>query len=140
MNFLFDSLKEQIEDQLGVNCEICYEQFDTQDRIPLMFSCRHSFCQNCIITWVQTAQYVNKLYVNCSICKKKQVINQLLPIPEKFFKNFKLLELLTTIYENQSPKECNHDDPTFTCFNPTCRTTIKCCFPCLSRLHSDCDT
>ena len=39
---------QSIRSRIKMQCPICYEGFNGKDRLPVLLSCGHSFCKQCI--------------------------------------------------------------------------------------------
>lgn len=75
-------------------CKICYEYFNTKDRIPTILpSCGHSVCQICFTKLVVSVNKPKCPFDNDSICTQKMVKNhELLDVIESLNQSTKLPE------------------------------------------------
>ncbi|CAB3407132.1 unnamed protein product [Caenorhabditis bovis] len=67
-------------------CRICYEEFNEKNKVPRILWCGHTFCMQCLVSWMRVN---HATFPTCPVCRKvtKQVITSL-PI------NFQLMQLL----------------------------------------------
>ncbi|ESO82284.1 hypothetical protein LOTGIDRAFT_134983, partial [Lottia gigantea] len=108
-----------------LECSICFESF----KAPKILSCGHSFCQGCLVTYIDG----KKGTFLCPVCKQK------ITIPkggvEKLATNFALQSLtnsLTTTQPSTSPKPKHH------CPNHSKKEVEYYCLSCNLGLCSKC--
>jgi len=88
-----------------LNCEICIEPFNENEKSPYVFHCGHSICHSCLKKFIQSTKineivdeehlsnslYNNKkIQFNCHTCKKSLIYSNKEEIP----KNFSLLDII----------------------------------------------
>ncbi|KAK0398236.1 hypothetical protein QR680_002488 [Steinernema hermaphroditum] len=54
-----------------VNCEVCCEPFDAQERPPKLLPCGHNFCKNCLFSLCCHQQYYLLESVACPTCREE---------------------------------------------------------------------
>ena len=47
---------EKIDDL--ISCQICYQNFNSEDQYPLLLPCGHSFCVKCIKKMLEPVEYM----------------------------------------------------------------------------------
>ena len=95
--------KKKLEDIL--TCCLCYELYNTTEKVPKALPCLHTFCAPCLDKHMQTADENGEEY-KCPMCKGKFVLPHqgACDLPTNFIA-FDLLEL--KILQETSSKERN---------------------------------
>lgn len=83
------------EDNDITTCTICLEQFN----IPKYLPCLHSFCENCIATYITSAFEKENTCINCPVCRAKVPAPELSITPEQWAKQLPLNFLLVGLIE-----------------------------------------
>lgn len=69
-----------------MECQICYEIFDSQSIIPkILTNCGHSFCKICIERIIN-----KKTLVSCPVCRERTIITQKESLPT----NYSLIKII----------------------------------------------
>jgi len=71
-------------------CSICFENYDTTNRIPLLLPCQHNFCKGCLRGLVRGAT------IDCPICRVNHNIRF-----EDVQKNRMIIQILETNQHQQ---------------------------------------
>ena len=82
-------------------CSICFEEYDKEDRVPLLVSCGHTFCKSCLMLLTEP--------LKCPHCRFTEN-RSLSELPKNF--------LVYQIQAQLNPSElsmCNHPDLLFYC-------------------------
>ena len=120
-------------------CNICYQQFDDQNRCPFIFkNCGHTFCKNCINNLITKFEKNNLCALDCPICKKTtDIFLRNKAFETQFIKNFSILD---AIVKTKSISECTHPNKSFICLSENCINSNYCCNKCILKWHKNCDT
>lgn len=54
-------------------CEICFERYNTKDKIPKILHCGHTFCKSCLVKSKLNSD--NKLI--CPVCRKSEIFSDI---------------------------------------------------------------
>ncbi|XP_067302209.1 E3 ubiquitin-protein ligase-like [Pseudorasbora parva] len=87
-------------------CGICYRNYNLSRRCPRQLSCKHTFCESCLLTLAQSAESPAEPRLPCPLCRHPTSLSAArvqdnLPVDEDIF------ELLVTA---GSSGECTDDD------------------------------
>lgn len=88
-----------------MECGICYQSYNAGRRCPRQLSCKHSFCESCLLTLAQSAN-IPEPRIACPLCRHSTSLSDArvqdnLPVDEDIF------ERLVTA---GSLEECTDDD------------------------------
>lgn len=79
-----------------MECQICFETFDSKNFIPkLLTNCGHSFCNICIQRLIN-----NKKYIICPICREQTKLNSYKEVPT----NYSIIEIIDKSKEYEKSK------------------------------------
>ena len=83
-----EEVKESFVNKSSIHeCKICYEDFNTQDKEPLVLRCGHTFCMKCL-NQLSSKTPLGKVSLKCPLDNKSQIFVSFALIP----KNFAILE------------------------------------------------
>lgn len=78
---------------MDITCPICFDQYNSQDKIPRILQCGHTFCQNCLMD-LRTSNILT-----CPTCRK-----YFTPDVKQLIKNFTILDY---IYQHKEQIDSN---------------------------------
>lgn len=121
------------------SCEICFNKFDPEVCIPLLFKhCGHTACINCIRGIVTQAKEENKAYINCYKCRSTHTFtdretDNFMSFP----RNYTLIQLME---RHEDKQDCQHKAITrnIICLDNKCKNKTLCCFICYKQRHLSC--
>ncbi|KAK7171009.1 hypothetical protein R3I94_001038 [Phoxinus phoxinus] len=88
-------------------CGICYRTYNVSRRCPRHLSCKHSFCESCLLTLARSAESpVTVTRIACPLCRHStslsaERVQDNLPVDEDIFER---------IATARSSEECTDDD------------------------------
>lgn len=88
-------------------CGICYRTYNVSRRCPRHLSCKHSFCESCLLTLARSAETpVTVLRIVCPLCRHStslsaERVQDNLPVDEDIFER---------IVTARGSEECTDDD------------------------------
>ncbi|XP_071516705.1 uncharacterized protein [Panulirus ornatus] len=84
----------------AVKCRVCLEQYEPDDREPLMLPCGHTFCRSCVLAGRTTGRH------RCPSCKRDLTLIEVQELPI----NFQVLELISVFTKLQHESCGEHGD------------------------------
>ena len=117
-------------------CQICLEDYrNTGDRVPRILPCSHTFCEKCLLQWIQENDDDDENEVDCPECRNThKVQNGVRTFPQNKFFLFCIKKDLETEEEEEEEKCEDHGkELIFFCKQPECQKAI--CKRCLTKCH-----
>jgi len=75
-------------------CDICFLQYDDNNRIPLMFNCGHCHCKDCV------SKMLDQANTNCPTCRAVFIYQTVDDVPI----NYALMNIAKKLKENDNDK------------------------------------
>lgn len=122
------------------NCGSCKLEYDDTIKTPLIIKhCKHTVCETCIETLIQTAKNVKLSFIRCPICDGQTFFS---PNPNNFSTDFpKNKVLLSILAPKLAQTYCGihkTQKRQFMCLNPACQFKEKICIECCKAHSSNC--
>ena len=57
-----------------IECTICMEVFNTEDRKPMLLECTHNLCKSCLQVLIEKATQNDEIFLLCPSCRHRSLI------------------------------------------------------------------